>query len=131
MTERAGRVLGVGGFFFRAKASDALAEWYQDMLGVQMTPETYEDAPWRTEAGTTVFQPFSEGKDYFGERNIGWMINFRVDDLDVIIERLRAHGHKVEYEGDGKAFPNGRFAKLHDPEGNAIQLWEPGGLDPG
>ena len=56
------------------------------------------------------------------------MMNFRVDDLNAIIKRLNEAGHATEYEGD---FPNGRFAKLHDPEGNAIQLWEPGGKDPG
>ncbi|MEO1029146.1 MAG: VOC family protein, partial [Pseudomonadota bacterium] len=60
-----------------------------------------------------------------------WMINFRVDDLDAVVKRLREADHKVEYEGNGEPYPNGRFAKLLDPEGNAIQLWEPGGLDPG
>ncbi|MEM1087542.1 MAG: VOC family protein [Pseudomonadota bacterium] len=126
-----GRVTGVGGFFFRANDPLALAHWYQDMLGIQLTPDNYEDSPWRTEAGTTVFQPFAKDTDYFGRHDVGWMINFRVDDLNAVVERLRAHSHKVEHEGDGEAFPNGRFAKLHDPEGNAIQLWEPGGVDPG
>ena len=126
-----GRVTGIGGFFFKAKDPAGIARWYETMLGVQLTPKTYEDAPWRTEAGTTVFEPFPLDTEYFGDSNIGWMINFRVDDLDRIVERLRSAGHAVEYEGDGEPFPNGRFAKLHDPEGNAIQLWEPGGLDPG
>ena len=127
----AGRVLGIGGFFFRAKDPAKLKQWYHDMFGVQMTPDNYDDPPWRTEAGTTVFEPFEEDTTYFGDRSVGWMINFRVDDLDVIVDRLRGEGHTVEYEGGGEPFPNGRFAKLHDPEGNAIQLWEPGGKDPG
>ena len=122
-----GRVTGIGGIFFRAKDPEAIAKWYQDMLGVQLTPQNYDDPPWCTEAGTTVFQPFEQNTDYFGGPNIGWMINFRVDDLDAVTKRLTEAGHAVEYEGD---FPNGRFAKLHDPEGNAIQLWEPGGVDP-
>ena len=126
-----GRVTGIGGFFFRAKDPAALKQWYFDMLGVQMTPRNYDDAPWRTEAGTTVFEPFQDDTDYFGDRSVGWMINFRVDDLDAIVGRLRAAGTDVEYEGDGEPFPNGRFAKCHDPEGNAIQLWQPGGKDPG
>ena len=126
-----GRVLGIGGFFFRAKDPTAIKQWYYDMFGVQMTPDNYDDPPWRTGAGTTVFEPFPEDTDYFGDRSIGWMINFRVDDLDAVVARLRGAGHTVTYEGDGEPFPNGRFAKLHDPEGNAIQLWEPGGKDPG
>lgn len=126
-----GRVVGIGGFFFRAKDPAALKQWYLDMLGVQMTPTSYDDPPWRTDAGTTVFEPFQDDTDYFGDRSVGWMINFRVDDLDAVVERLRGAGTAVEYEGDGEPFPNGRFAKLHDPEGHAIQLWEPGGVDPG
>lgn len=131
MADKIGRVLGVGGFFFRAKDPGSIAVWYRDMLGVQMTPQTYDEAPWRTEAGTTIFEPFDENTTYFGQRDVGWMINFRVDDLDAVVDRLRKHEHEVVYEGDGEPFPNGRFAKLHDPEGNAIQLWEPGGKDPG
>ena len=123
-----GRVTGIGGFFFRAKDPAAIKQWYFDMFGVQLTPDNYEDAPWRTEAGTTVFEPFPEDTEYFGDKSVGWMINFRVDDLAAVTKRLTDAGHAIEHEGD---FPNGRFAKLHDPEGNAIQLWEPGGKDPG
>lgn len=126
-----GQVTGIGGFFFKCKDPKGIANWYLTMLGVALTPETYEEAPWRTESGTTVFQPFSQDTEYFGDTGAEWMINFRVDDLDLIVARLREASHAVEYEGDGKPFPNGRFAKLHDPEGNAIQLWQPGGLDPG
>ena len=126
-----GRVTGIGGFFFRANDVGALKQWYVDMFGIQKTPDNYDDPPWRTAAGTTVFEPFPEDTEYFGDRSVGWMINFRVDDLDAIVERLRSAGTTVEYEGDGEPFPNGRFAKCHDPEGNAIQLWEPGGKDPG
>lgn len=123
-----GRVTGIGGFFFRAKDPAAMKQWYLDMLDVQLTPDNYDDAPWRTEAGTTVFEPFPSDTEYFGGPEVGWMINFRVDDLDGVTARLTEAGHAVEYEG---AFPNGRFAKCHDPEGNAIQLWQPGGKDPG
>ena len=129
--ESKGRVTGIGGFFFNSQQPEVLGQWYQTMLGVELSPQSYDERPWRTEAGTTIFQPFPEGNDYFTSLKAGWMINFRVDDLDAIVERLRAAEHPVEYEGDGEAFPNGRFATLSDPEGNAIQLWEPGGCDPG
>ncbi|MEM1196471.1 MAG: VOC family protein [Pseudomonadota bacterium] len=126
-----GRVTGIGGFFFKCKDPEGIARWYHSMLGIALTPKTYDEAPWRTQGGTTVFEPFAQDTAYFGDPSARWMINFRVDDLDCIVARLREAGHTVEYEGDGEAFPNGRFAKLHDPEGNAIQLWEPGGKDPG
>ncbi|MEO0463153.1 MAG: VOC family protein [Pseudomonadota bacterium] len=126
-----GRATGIGGFFFKAKNPEKLARWYEAMLGIQLTPKNYDDPPWRTEGGTTVFEPFAEDTDYFGAEGQSWMINFRVDDLDHVVLRLRNAAHDVHYEGDGDPFPNGRFAKLHDPEGNAIQLWEPGGKDPG
>ena len=58
-----------------------------------------------------------------------WMINFRVRSLDKMAAQLRANGVAVEV--DPEVYPNGRFAKLSDPEGNPIQLWEPGGVDRG
>ena len=130
-SDEKGRVTGIGGFFFRAKHPDKLAKWYDSMLGVQLAPTTYDESPWRTASGTTVFKPFNENTTYFGNSQSEWMINFRVDNMDAIVGRLTSAGYPVEYEGNGEAFPNGKFAQLLDPEGNAIQLWEPGGVDPG
>jgi predicted enzyme related to lactoylglutathione lyase len=123
------RVTGIGGFFFRAKDPKKLAEWYERNLGVTPVPGDYDAAPWRTSAGTTIFAPFPEDTSYFGERRLQWMINFRVRDLDRMASQLRANG--IEVEMDSEVYPNGRFAKLSDPEGNPIQLWQPGGKDPG
>ena len=132
VSETKGRVTGLGAFGFKCKDEAGIAKWYVTMFGVQLTPETYEEAPWRTAAGTTVFQPFPMDTGYFRGSTVGWMINFRVDYLDAVVERLRAADHAVEYEGDDKpCSPNGRFAKLHDLEGNAIQLWQPGGCRSG
>ncbi len=123
------KVTGIGGFFFRAKDPKALAQWYADNLGVMTVPDNYDDAAWRQEAGTTVFAPFNQDTSYFGEMRLQWMINFRVRDLDKMAAQLRAAGAAVEV--DPEEYPNGRFAKLFDPEGNPIQLWQPGGKDPG
>jgi predicted enzyme related to lactoylglutathione lyase len=123
------RVVGIGGFFFRAKDPTALAKWYQHNLGIVPVPESYGAPAWRTEAGTTVFAPFPEKTSYFGTPAQQWMINFRVRDLDKMAAQLRANGIAVEV--DPKMYPNGRFAQLHDPEGNPIQLWQPGGKDSG
>ncbi len=121
-------VTGIGGFFFRAQDPEALKRWYADRLGVTYPPTSYEETPWRQEAGTTVFTPFDADTAYFGDPAKQWMINFRVRDLDGVVARLRAAGVAVEVEEE--VYPNGRFARLADPEGNPIQLWEPGGVDP-
>lgn len=121
------KVTGIGGLFFRAKDPAALARWYEEHLGVTLTPSSYEGLPWRQEAGPTAFSPFPEGSDYFGDSKQVWMVNFRVRDLDMMIAQLRAAGMVVDV--DPQQYPNGRFARLHDPEGNPIELWEPAGRD--
>ena len=120
------RVLGFGGFFFRARDPKALARWYETHLGVALTPEDYEQAGWVQTSGATVFQPFPDDTGYFGRREQAWMINFRVRDLAAIVEQLR--DAQVAVEVDGEEYPNGVFALTHDPEGNPIQLWEPRGV---
>jgi glyoxylase I family protein len=119
------RVTGIGGIFFRAKDQDALAAWYEEMLGVTQVPGDYDTQPWTQEAGPTAFAPFSIDTDYFGKPEQAWMINFRVDNLDRMVAQLQAKG--IEVKVDPESYPNGRFARLHDPEGNPIELWEPKG----
>jgi glyoxylase I family protein len=119
------KVTGIGGLFFRARDPAALALWYERHLGVQRTPANYDLHPWRQEAGPTVFAPFPEDTKYFGDPQRAWMINFRVRDLDVMMAQLRSAG--IEVVPDPESSPNGRFARLHDPEGNPIEMWEPRG----
>ncbi len=116
------KVTGIGGFFFRAEDPKALTDWYERHLGVTRTPTSYSEPPWRQESGFTVFAPFSAETKYFGRPTQQWMINFRVRDLDAMVGQLRRAGISVEV--DPEAYPNGRFARLQDPEGNPIQLWE-------
>jgi glyoxylase I family protein len=121
------KATGIGGLFFRSRDPAALSAWYQDHLGVAPVPTNYDESGWRQEAGPTAFAPFPENSDYFGNPKQAWMVNFRVRDLDAMAAQLRAAGIKVEI--DSTAYPNGRFARLHDPEGNPIELWEPKGRD--
>jgi predicted enzyme related to lactoylglutathione lyase len=114
-------VNGIGGLFFRARDPVALAQWYKDNLGIDLAPEDYGQKPWLQEAGPTVFAPFPENSEYLG--NAVWMINFRVRDLAGLVELLRAS--KIDVSVDPESYPNGRFARLRDPEGNPIELWEP------
>lgn len=116
------RVDGIGGFFFTAADPEGLATWYAEHLGVVPPPTSYDGEVWTPREGPTVFAPFPQGENpYLGRA--GWGINFRVRDLDAIVAQLRGAG--IDVTIDPEAYPNGRFAQLEDPEGNAIQLWQP------
>ena len=115
-----GKSNGVGGPFLRAHDPTALGRWYQQHLGVSLTPSSYEESDWQQEAGPTVFTPFAETSNYFGDVHKVWMVNFRVRHLDKMAAQLRAAGIVVEI--DPQSYPNGRFARLHDPEGNPIEF---------
>jgi glyoxylase I family protein len=123
------RVLGFGGFFFRARDPKALARWYETHLGVDLTPTDYDHAGWIPTGGPTVFEPFPSDTNYFGRAEQQWMINFRVRDLAAIVRQLRDANIAVEV--DAEEYPNGVFALTHDLEGNPVQLWEPRGVAAG
>jgi glyoxylase I family protein len=116
-------VAGIGGFFFRARDPKALEQWYQDHLGITVIPKSANDSVWKQQAGPTAFSPFPEKTGYFGDATKQWMINFRVGDLDKMAAQLEAAGIPVKV--DPTTYPNGRFARIHDPEGNPIELWQP------
>lgn len=118
---------GIGGVFFRARDPKALAQWHQDHLGVSLTPQSYNDPVWHQQAGPTAFSPFPEKTNYFGDPAVQWMINFRVNNLDKMAGQLEAAGIAVKV--DPTTYPNGRFARIHDPEGNPIELWQPMNAD--
>jgi len=119
------KVVGIGGFFFRAEQPEALGHWYKENLGIDLVPPDYDTAPWQQEAGPTVFSPFPKTTDDFGKPEQQWMINFRVRSLDAMVEQLRKNG--IDVAVDEERYPNGRFARLADPEGNPIQLWSAAG----
>lgn len=112
-------VTGIGGLFFRAKDTKALSAWYAEHLGV--------GGPygmWDTDAGPTVFAPFKADTDYFpADRQ--FMLNLRVDDLDGLCASLSAAGIEAITKPEWNAPGVGRFARIHDPEGNPVELWEP------
>lgn len=116
------KVQGIGGFFFRAKDPKGLATWYRDHLGIDLAPTDMNMTPWVTEAGVTVFSPFEADTEYFASDKT-FMLNFRVADLDAIISQLKSAGVEVSHESEMEGI--GRFARIHDPESNAIELWEP------
>ena len=121
------KVTGIGGLFFRSREPETLARWYRDHLGISLIPTNYEEPGWEQQAGPTAFAPFPETTSYFGDSGKVWMVNFRVRNLEAMAVQLSAAGIPVEI--DPQVYPNGRFARLHDPEGNPIELWEPQGSD--
>jgi predicted enzyme related to lactoylglutathione lyase len=107
----------------RARDPGALARWYAEHLGIDTVSEN-EDVVWWQEAGPTVWAPFPNDTDYFGPSGQGWMMNFRVTDLDAMLSQLRDAGADVDERVellDGI----GRFGWATDPEGNRFELWEP------
>ncbi len=121
-----GKVLGIGGVFVRSRDPAALADWYRHHLGFVVTesgqPDPDGNYVWMQDAGPTVYSFFKAESDYFAaDRQV--MINLRVEGLDSLLGRLEASGidisHREEMEGVG------RFARIHDQDGNPLELWEP------
>lgn len=122
-------VEGIGGLFFRARDPAALAAWYRAQLNIGAGCNADATGPvdewaWMTMGGPLVFAPFPADSDYFAADK-GFMINLRVSGIDALITALRAAGIEVETRAEWDAPETGRFARLHDPEGNPIELWQP------
>ena len=120
------KVTGIGGVFIKARHPKEMAKWYQAHLGIN-AEKGYAQFAWRDEAhpeqkGRTTWSLFPTNTPYFGESKAGFMINYRVANLERMLEQLRRDGVTVEKVED---YNYGRFAWITDPEGNRIELWEP------
>ena len=113
-------VTGIGGFFFRARDPQALGDWYRTHFGIGLG----EYGQWQQQAGPTVFVPFAADSDYFAADK-QWMLNLRVDDIGALLASLRGAGVEVVTDPSWNTPETGQFARVHDPEGNAIELWQP------
>ena len=113
-------VTGIGGIFFRSRDPQALQRWYCEHLGVGCG----DYGTWEQQAGTTLFMPFNAETDHFpADRQ--YMLNLRVDGIDALLDKLRAAGVEVITRPEWDDPSTGRFARIHDPEGNPIELWQP------
>jgi len=113
-------VVGIGGVFFRADNTEALQAWYDRHLGEVVDFA----APWVPQPGPPLFMPFTRAADHF-PLDRQWMINFRVRELDKLISALRGAGIEVTTHAEWDTPETGKFARIYDPEGNPIELWEP------
>jgi predicted enzyme related to lactoylglutathione lyase len=121
------RVTGIGGIFFKADQPDALRAWYKRHLGIPIE-EHGATFMWREDEdpdrrGMTVWSIFARESTYFDPTSAPFMINYRVDDLDALLEQLRAEGVTIDPKREDYEY--GRFAWIIDPAGNRIELWEP------
>jgi predicted enzyme related to lactoylglutathione lyase len=123
VSEAPGRIVGVGGVFRRAKEPDTLRAFYVEQLGLPLHGET---GMLTDQGGITVVGFFDADTEYFGPAGQEAMFNFRVDDLDALLAKLRDSGADVDEEKGVEEMEGiGRFAWITDPEGNRVELWEP------
>src|ERR1700712_2924683 len=120
------KVTGVGGIFFKCKDPKAINEWYKTHLGFDTSPygTSFE---WRqlddsTKKGLTQWNPFKESTTYFEPSEKDFMINYRVDNLDALVEQLKSEGVTVLDQVEDSDY--GKFVHILDVEGNKVQLWE-------
>ncbi|HYL38638.1 MAG TPA: VOC family protein [Bryobacteraceae bacterium] len=123
------RVTGIGGIFFKARDQEKLYQWYEAHLGLKREPHgqgvalRWRDIDEPKREASTAWAIFEEHTRYFDPSRSPFMINYRVDNLDQLLEALRQEG--VEIDPRREEHEYGRFAWIMDPEGNRIELWEP------
>lgn len=119
------RVTGIGGFFFKANDSKKLVEWYGKHLGLK-TDQYGSTFWWKDNYGndcSTQWSPFAADTTYFSPSEKQFMQNFRVENLEALLENLKQEG--VTIVGEIETYDYGKFGWILDPEGNKIELWEP------
>lgn len=121
------KVTGIGGIFFKCKDPNKMKEWYQKHLGLNAndygaTFEWYEGTD-STKKATTQWSPFDETTKYFAPSTKDFMINYRVENLEQLVEELQKEG--VTIVDKIETYDYGKFVHIMDVEGNKIELWEP------
>ena len=125
-TEQRGRILGIGGVFFKSANRDQMREWYSKHLGLAdkgqgvMLPWREHDDPQKEHV--TVWTVFPATTKYF-DSSQQFMVNYIVDDMDALLDRLKQEGVKIDPKRMNESY--GRFAWIYDSDGNKIELWQP------
>lgn len=124
-----GRILGIGGIFFKSNSHKALQSWYQEKLGF------HDDGygvtfKWRSDEAEhfTIWSIFPGSTDYFNPSQAGFMINYIVDDLDAFLVKCAEKQVNIDPKREDHEY--GRFAWIYDADGNKIELWQPLGPGP-
>jgi catechol 2,3-dioxygenase-like lactoylglutathione lyase family enzyme len=122
------KATGLGGVFLRARDPKRLTAWYAEHLGLAVTewggvPFVWDECAAPEGHGSTVWSLFPANTEYFGEQEQAAMLNFRVDDLDGLLNELATKGVWIDPKRQDEV--NGRFGWIKDGEGNRVELWEP------
>ena len=126
-TEQRGRIIGIGGLFFKSANRDPMREWYAKHLGLAekggevMLPWREHDDPQKEHV--TVWAVFPATTKYFDPSPAPFMVNYIVDDMDALLDRLKQEGVKIDPKRMDESY--GRFAWIYDLDGNKIELWQP------
>ena len=119
-----GRILGIGGIFFKSVEDGTLRDWYRDKLGIDSGPHgaifQWRPADKPESEHVTIWSIFPKASDHYDRP---FIINYIVEDLDAILDRLNTEGVSIDPKRDNSEY--GRFAWIYDPDGNKIELWEP------
>jgi catechol 2,3-dioxygenase-like lactoylglutathione lyase family enzyme len=130
--EQRGRILGIGGVFFKSADRNQTREWYAKHLGLAdkgggvMLPWREHDDPQKEHV--TVWTVFPASTHYFDPSPAPFMLNYIVDDLDALLDRLKEEGVKIDAKRMNESY--GRFAWIYDSDGNKIELWQPAPAKP-
>lgn len=130
-TQTMKKVTGIGGIFFKCKDPNNMKEWYQKNLGLNTNTygavfEWYQGED-STKKGFTNWSPFKETTKYFEPSTKDFMINYRVDDLEALVEELKKSG--VTVVDTIETYDYGKFVHILDAEGNKVELWEPNDIE--
>lgn len=130
-TAKVKRVTGIGGIFFKCKDPKKLREWYQTHLGLN-TNQYGAVFEWRqaedsSKKGFTQWSPFTEKTKYFEPSAKDFMINYRVENLETLVDELKKEG--VTIADTIETADYGKFVHIMDTEGNKIELWEPNDIE--
>jgi predicted enzyme related to lactoylglutathione lyase len=127
MSDSTPKVTGIGGIFFRSKDPKATKDWYGENLGLAITPYgssfEFRNANRPDEINYLSWSPFAEDTDYFEPLEKEFMVNYRVQNIEGLVEKLKANG--VNVVDKIVAYDYGKFVHIMDLEGNKIELWEP------
>jgi len=141
--QQRGRIIGIGGVFFKSADHERLRDWYAENLGIVhgkdgagfkwrtvSDPSPANASPGKPESHDdtaneylTAWSIFPDASTYFDPSRAPFMINYIVDDLDAMLAKLARNGVRIDPKRED--YDYGRFASIYDPDGNKIELWEP------
>lgn len=121
------KVTGIGGIFFKAKNPEGIKQWYGENLGLVVddfgSPFEFRNANRPEEVNYLNWDAFVDSTTYFEPSEKEFMINYRVQNIEALVQKLKRNG--VTILDEIASYEYGKFVHIMDPEGNKIELWEP------